>query len=185
MELLEAVADAVGMRDRNPGPTLKALSLTYRALVPRCRQYLFRVVSFDHSSAWGSGFTYPRHNSSRVQALLALLSDPQSERLGAPLAAYIHVLRIENNLSPLFFQITALLPNLKEFHLRSTTHGDIDRPFLQYEALHEVTNGDIDDYDVEAMRTILDNYEPVLQIMERVRHVFSVSPRCKPYFPPV
>ena len=148
---------------------MAALSLAYRALVPRCRQYLFRVVSFDRSAAWGSGFTYPRPNSSRVQAFLALLSAAQSERLGAPIAAYIRVLRIENNFGPLFFQITALLPNLKEFHLRSTTQGDIERPFLQYEAFHEVTNGDIDDCDEEAIKTILEDYRPILQVMERVR----------------
>ncbi|KAJ3531952.1 hypothetical protein NMY22_g7950 [Coprinellus aureogranulatus] len=155
-ELLEAIVDAVKFHLKAEATsTLASLSLTCRALVPRCRRHLFRVVKFDHSAAWGSGYSFPRDNASRVQAFLALVTEEGSKALGPPIGDYVQSLKIDNNISPLFPQITARLPNLKQFDVMSSFRKYDERAFLEYEVLHEVTEGLVDSLHQKELRYIL------------------------------
>lgn len=148
---------------------MRSLCLTSRALVPRCRRYIFREVKFDHSSAWGSGFTYPRHNSSRVQAFLFLLTERGSEALGAPIGHYVQLLRIENNSSPLIPHITARLPSLKNFIVISSLRACDVALLFDYEVLHEVTEGKVEEYDQDT-RAVLLASKSVQPVIQRVRN---------------
>ncbi|KAJ3531951.1 hypothetical protein NMY22_g7951 [Coprinellus aureogranulatus] len=142
-ELLEAIVDLVRY-ECDATLTLASLALTCRALVPRCRRYLFREVKLDYSAARGSGYAFPRNNASRVQALLAIVAEGGSKALGPPVGNYVHSLRVENNISPLIPHITAHLPNLKLFHVVSSLSSVDERTSLEREVLHEVTEGMID-----------------------------------------
>lgn len=173
LELLESVVDVIAMQPY-PQPsrqTIKCLSLTCRGLVPRCRRYLFRLVGFGRFSDFSLGFTYPRPNSSRVQAFLALLKDSRRhEALGAPIGEFVQVLILGNNFHPLFPQITAPLPNLSQF-LWSSTLGCLDthRESLDHEALHQATGGEVASLDHDVRKQMLEDDRSVQLIIERVR----------------
>ena len=127
------------------------------SLVPRCRRHIFEEVELYGKAHLGSKFSYPRPNSSRIQAFLSLIEGAQSASLGPPIQDYVRVLRIDNNPSPLIFRITALLPNLECLFLKTSLSRYEERIALDYEANHRLIGGG--SHDIEQLRT--DCYDEV------------------------
>ncbi|KAJ3538640.1 hypothetical protein NMY22_g5083 [Coprinellus aureogranulatus] len=140
-ETLDAIIDAVATED-DGFATLHTLCLTGRAALPRCRRHLFRVIKFTSEDNFGKNFPYPRPNSSPLQALLSLLTyTANGSTLGAPIGAFVRILKITNSVNPLIIQITAHMPNLRSIIFRTECgERELGRS-VKYEAFHEATRG--------------------------------------------
>ena len=124
-ETLDAIVDAVASED-GAFVALRALVVTNRSILPRCRRHLFRVVRFTYGDTFPTtAFPHPRPTSSRLQGFLAFLNESVLRGLTtgvSPVGAFVQVLKVTNTLSPLkdSVRITKRCANRwEEFHSKS------------------------------------------------------------------
>jgi hypothetical protein len=64
-DVLEVIVDVISLQEGR-FVSLNALSLVSSSLVSKCHRYIFEEVELDEKAQLGSGFSYPRRNSSRI-----------------------------------------------------------------------------------------------------------------------
>ncbi|TEB30746.1 hypothetical protein FA13DRAFT_492489 [Coprinellus micaceus] len=143
-ETLDAIVDAVAS-ENDAFVTLRALAVTNRSILSRCRRHLFRVVRLTYEGTFPTTpFAHPRPTSTRLQGLFAFLNESvlSGNTIGVtPVGAFVQVLKVTNTLSPLVIQMTALMPNLRSVKVRANWNKEDERLCTNHEALCQALGG--------------------------------------------